>query len=243
MPDIKTAIQDLWLSENETKIYLAILKWGALNVTEIATKTQLKRTTASNYLSEMLQKWLVARNVTGKRMKYIAESPEKLLRDYDQKRESFMDSLPELNSIYRNASQKASIRYFEGKSGIMDIYREISLGFLPIYTFYSIDRFLELFKDMSAMDEFVNNVVRNENKIVDLIEDTPKARNIMKYRAKKEKKWKFLPKNFILGVDILIQWDKIAMVSFGSEMWIIIENAEIVSAQKQMFDFMWEHLD
>jgi hypothetical protein len=65
----------------------------------------------------------------------------------------------------------------------------------------------------------------------------------MKHRSKKGKKWKYLPKDFVLWVDILIQWDKIALVSFWSEMGIIIENAEIVASQKQIFEFMWKHLD
>jgi sugar-specific transcriptional regulator TrmB len=82
-------------------------------VTEIANSSRIKRTTISNYLSEMLKKGLIGRSITGKRMKYIAESPEKILRDYDGKREAFISSLPELNNIYRSASQKANIRYFE----------------------------------------------------------------------------------------------------------------------------------
>lgn len=239
MKNLIQTLIDTWLSLEEAQVYIVVLwKWQQ-TPTDIAKSSWLKRTSVNNYIWTLLKKWYLQRSVAWKRMKYIAESPESILKEIEEKKKQFIEHLPELNYMFLSASQKANVRYFEWKTGIREIYREISLGFLPIASFYSLDRYLDLFKTMDVMDEFIWNIRYNGNSIRDLMEDTKKSRNIMKYREANGKAWKYLPDTFNLTIDMMIQWDKVAIISFSSQMWIIIENKWIADFHKNVFDHFW----
>lgn len=233
---------DIGLTSQESQVYLSVLQHGASIPTDIARNCGLKRTSVNNYISSLLQKGFLQKNISGKRLSYIAESPENIFKDLERKRQHFLDKLPQMNHMFTNASHKANIRYFEWKKGISDIYREISTWFLPIVSFYSLDRYLELFKTMDVMDEFIANIRANENTIHDLMEDSKKSRNIMRYRSSQGKQWKYLPTTFRLTIDMMIQWDTIAIISFTSQMGIIIENQGIADFHRNVFEHFWELL-
>ena len=96
---------------------------------------------------------------------------------------------------------------------------------------------------MDVMDEFIENIRKNESSIRDLMEDTISARKIMQYRSANRKAWKYLPESFILSVDIMIQWEKTAIISFSSEMGIIIENKGISDFHRNTFEYLWNSLE
>lgn len=243
MHNLIQTLTDIWLTSEEAQVYLSVLRFWISTPTQIARNSWLKRTSVNNYIVTLLSKWVLQRSVEWKRMKYIAESPEKVLKNLDRKRQNFVEKLPVFNNLFLNASQKANVRYFEGKNGITEIYREISLWFLPIVSFYSIERYLDYYGDMKVMDEFVKNIVSNENTIKDLIEDTPVGRKVIKTRESKSKTWKLLPPEFELWIDLLIQGEKVAMISYTTEMGIIIENKDISDFHRNTFQHFWNLLD
>lgn len=213
---------------------MTILENGKSLVTDVAKKSWLKRTSVSNYIHSLLQKWFITQTTTGKRISYIAESPEQILKDFEARKERFAKHLPELNSIFLNSSNTANIRFFEGKSWLRQIYREISTQFKPIMSFFSAEKFFEVLT-MGDINEFIENIIKNDNRIEDLIEDTPFARKFMEGRNFAEKKINWLPKSFNMTIDLLIWGDSVAMISYDKVMGVIIENPEIADFHKNVF--------
>jgi hypothetical protein len=138
-----------------------------------------------------------------------------------------------------NSSKQANVRYFEWKKGISKIYLEIVSQFKPISSFISLENIVAKMwiENLNTIREIR---IKNWTKIKDLIEDTKFSRDFIKARE-----WwlwssnKFLPKTFLISIDLLIWWDSVAMISFEKQMWVIIENKEIADFHRNLHNHFW----
>ena len=78
MHDLVTQIEDLGLSNKETKVYLACLQLGAASVQSIADSAAIKRVTAYVILEALGALGLITRLVKAKKTYFMAEDPIKL---------------------------------------------------------------------------------------------------------------------------------------------------------------------
>ena len=97
------------------------------------------------------------------------------------------------------------------------MYREVWSQFKPILTFFSVEQYLQVLT-LDDMNENIENIMKNNNTIHDLMEDTPFAREFMKPRAFPGKKVSRLPKDFKVPIDLMIYGNSVAMMSFSKEM-------------------------
>jgi len=226
-------LEDMGLTASEALVYVTLLENGTSLITELAKKSGLKRTSVTNYIHWLLQKWYISQSTSGKRIVYIAESPEQILRDIEVKKKRFEKHIPELNNLFINNSNKANIRFFEERKWLRQLYREISSQFQEITSFFSPEKYFKVF-GLADLNEFIENIVKNDNKITDLIEDSPYARDFMENRSFKGKKVNWLPTTFHMTIDVLIWWDKVALISYDKIMGVIIENKEIADFHRNV---------
>ena len=71
-------LRELGLSENEAKVYLAMLELGPATVLEIAAKALMNRPTVYVQIESLKQRGLVSTQSKGKKQIFIAESPSHL---------------------------------------------------------------------------------------------------------------------------------------------------------------------
>jgi sugar-specific transcriptional regulator TrmB len=71
-------LRHLGLSENEAKVYMAMLELGPSVVVEIARKSGINRPTTYVQIESLKKKGLVSTQAKGKKQFFIAESPDKL---------------------------------------------------------------------------------------------------------------------------------------------------------------------
>jgi len=114
----------LGFSEGEAKTYMAALELGETSVARIAEKAKLERTTVYGFLEGLKKRGLVAISKRGNKTVYRAENPKKLRGEIDEKWKLVETLLPELLSITNAIGQKPTVRFFDTKEGIIDIYRE-----------------------------------------------------------------------------------------------------------------------
>jgi len=238
--NIINSLTDIWFSENESLIYISILKLWKSFIADITKDVWLKRSSVINYVENLLSRWIISKIVIWKRIAYIWEKPNNILKDFIKKKEKFEKNLPELNNLFFQNSWQSSVRYFEWKNWILQIYTEILSQFKNIYTFISLEKIIN-FLWVEKLDELKAMRIKNEIKIKELIKNTDFARNFMKNRKISfwlENKW--LPKNFPINIDLLIWWNSIAMISFEKEMWVVIENKDMADFQRNLHNFVWE---
>ncbi len=117
-------LKKLGFSDGEAKVYLATLELGETTVARIAQKANLERTTTYTFLDNLKQRGLITHSKQGKKSIYSAENPKKLRSEIEEKGK-FIDALiPELLSIANTIENKPSVRFFDSREGIYDIYRE-----------------------------------------------------------------------------------------------------------------------
>ena len=96
---LKRTLIQIGFTSKEAKIYLSLLKAGPSLIQEIADLTKIKRTTLYGILKAMVKKGWISISITGKRKKYQAEEPAKILAYLKQKQTDFANILPALTGL------------------------------------------------------------------------------------------------------------------------------------------------
>ncbi len=128
---IEKFLKDIGLSEKEASVYLALLAVESSNVSELATKTGIKRTTVYPVLDVLIKKGLVNEMKNGTKVEYQAEQPERLETYIEAERIKLNEQhnllkevIPRLKSISRDTGERPIIKYYEGREGILESIKE-----------------------------------------------------------------------------------------------------------------------
>lgn len=131
---------NIGLSEKEAKVYLKLLQVDRDNVTGLAKKTKINRTTIYPVIESLKEKGLVSEVNEGKKVEFQAEPLERLETYverqkvlYEESAKRLRDVIPQIKSIEREAGERPVVKYFEGRDGAISAYEE----------FYSFDPEIE----------------------------------------------------------------------------------------------------
>jgi sugar-specific transcriptional regulator TrmB len=128
-------LEELGLGDKEAAVYVALLAVDHASVLDVAKKTKIKRPTVYVALDSLEKKGLVSETQVGKKVHYLAEPPERLetyverqkvILEEQQKR--LKDFIPQLKSIQRESGERPTVKYFEGREGIVSSLEEFFYG-------------------------------------------------------------------------------------------------------------------
>lgn len=227
------------LEPKEAEIYLAVLHLGKATIADIARKSQVKRMTVYQYIDRLVHKNLLYKTAQGKRVFYVAENPEKILKILENRKKHFEKMLPDLKSIFAQSSHKPQVRFYEGIEGLRAIYDEMTKTSQIVYGAFSQDKYEQIF-NQKDIEKFYENLKESGGMIKDLVENTPVGRRNVKELGIREglRKAKLLPEGFTLAVDLLVAGNKVAMISLVNLIGIVIENPEIADLQRSFIKFI-----
>src|SRR3989344_8581990 len=99
-------LTSLGLSDNEAKVYMAMLELGSATVLEISAKAGVNRPTTYVQIESLKKMGLVSTQTKGKKQIFIPESPDQLefmiereKKEIEVKKEELQKLLPELVNI------------------------------------------------------------------------------------------------------------------------------------------------
>lgn len=122
----------LGLSANEAKVYHACLTRGELTIHELTRLTGISRTTIYGVTEYLQKKGLITFVMKESHRIYCAESPDKLKRyfekkknDLEQKNQLLGEVLPDLNMIFAKAGSKPVISFFQGREEVRNIFEDV----------------------------------------------------------------------------------------------------------------------
>ncbi|MBI2064792.1 MAG: hypothetical protein HYT62_01920 [Candidatus Yanofskybacteria bacterium] len=242
-------LKNLGLSENEAKVYFAMLELGPATALEISAKAGVNRPTTYVQIESLKKMGLASTQTRGKKQLFIAESPEHLESmierqrgELEQKKEELHKLLPELTNIFNLSDSKPQVRFFEGKEGILKIQSE----FLKtksdfIYGISDFDSVMELFPDFSsdysskrAQKRIPSKLIYTSSKGPFLSGDDKEFLRESKYVSKDK---------LSLGSDITIFGDKIAVMALkGKISGVVIEHKEMADSFRSVFELLWNSL-
>jgi sugar-specific transcriptional regulator TrmB len=249
MKDLEKKLLKTGLSEKAIIVYLAILAIGKGNVSAIARKSGLKRTSLYQYLEELLGRDLLYQTVKGRRVEYAAASPKKLLssfekekRELDRKRASVEAVIPELEALYSKSFRKPQVTFYEGKERILEAYREMVDTNQDVYTMFSLDHFFTVFTK-EENHELLIQLKASGVTLYDLIE-RPEVETDRRWMKKYESfvKQKVLPEELRFESDLLVTGDRLFLVSFENLVAVIITDRAIADMQRRFLKFIWKNV-
>lgn len=132
-------LQNYGFSEKEAKVYLTVLELGTSIASTIARRSEIKRVTVYTILEDLRKKGYVNETSKDDIKYYSVISPDLLLKQLEQKYESFKEKVPELLALADKFGNRPKMQFFEGVSGIKHLYNELLKNTDPLFAFLSDD--------------------------------------------------------------------------------------------------------
>jgi predicted transcriptional regulator len=238
------------LSESLAAAYLVLLQNGKLRPPELAELTNETRTNSYSLLDKLVELKLAKKVKDGKKVLYEVEHPAAFERFIQRQRDEALererlakDSLPELLNMYQLNSERPGVRYYQGKKGIIEIYKEqVREGkhIEYIRTRADIDflgfRFTHSLRVMAPDAGVTRHVFSPDSPEVPI--NWQESDN----EYKLTRTW-FKPQDYTAPVEWSVFGNKVAAISFGKEaVGMVIDSPQIAESFRQIFTLLDEGL-
>ncbi|MBI4114873.1 MAG: TrmB family transcriptional regulator, partial [Candidatus Niyogibacteria bacterium] len=251
-------LRKIGLSENEAKVYFALLELGSGTAQEISKKSGVNRPTTYVQLENLMKMGLAStyekestRKGGATKTMFRAESPEYLHhvisreKDVLSEKENILQNIaPHLAGIFANAKEHPKVRFFEGKEGLKTMREEYlrtvrESAIKEIVSVTSLDPVLKIFPAHSeeySLERAKNNIRGR------VIYTSKKGESLKKTDKEMLRESRFLPSDeFPFSHDITIYGNQVAFsVLNNALMGVIIENKEIAGSMRVLFDLAWK---
>ncbi len=229
-------LEEVGLTQNESKVYLALLRLKSALAGEITEKSGVHRRNVYDALERLIQKGLVS-YIYGKTRKYFkAEPPENLLRILDAKKGAIQEQLPKLNSMFQEHKPEVNVRIYSGKQGLKNIFDD------QIESKTDILIFGKSIRDVPELQfYFPQHRRRRMEKGVHvraIFDESSRKKDVAKLPLSN---LKYLPDESLGPVSVNIYDGKVVIIlTADTATAILIENKKIYEAYKNYFKLLWK---
>jgi len=225
------SLKQAGLTENESKVYLALIDLGPSLAGQISRKTGLHRRTIYDITEMLIKKGLIGYILQNNKKLFQASNPNRILEIIQEKQNFLTPLIEELSEKYKKTKQKEQTNFYKGKEGLKTIFEDqleakeiLILGASP--KAYEILQFYFHWYDKKRKSKKIKTKIIATDKKIKKI---PLA------------EIKYLPQKYSNPVALNIYNDKTAIILWATEpIAILIKNKEIAEAYKQYFELMWK---
>ena len=236
-------LQQIGLTENQAKIYLACLELGETNIKDISLKSNIKRTSIYDLIPDMINAGILKQTIQGKKRKFLAIGPEEL-KTLLKKRDMLLEQImPDLRSLDNVTGTRPKVLFFNGIEGLKNAYEDLLNYKNTTVRGWASEDLVEMLGD-EWIDSYIKRRLQKGIKEYMIY---PIGKTSKKYFAKdnEHKRTSKLidPKKYKFDIEINIYHNKVAMVSAKDKVAVIIESKPIVNTLKTIFQICWDSLD
>lgn len=237
-------LQNYGLSEKEARVYLTVLELGTSIVSTIARRAELNRVTTYTILED-LKKDGIANETTKEGVKYYSViSPDILLKQIEQKYESFKEKVPELLALAEKFGNKPKIQFFEGLEGMKKMYNDLLTSTTePICAFLGLETICEKLHEYLDKEFLPQRIKLGiKAKVISHVWDKNKIYKSMDKHMLKETRM-IKDVDFLLHHEINIYGEnRVAIAMFNHEEMaaIIIHSKKFHDTLLSIFNFIWK---
>ncbi len=242
--NLQITLQNYGFSEKEAKVYLTILELWISIASTIARRSEINRVTVYTILDN-LKKDGIVNETTKEGVKYYSViSPDVLLKQMEQKYESFKDKVPELLALAEKFGSKPKIQFFEGFEGMKKMYNDVLTSEKePISAFLGLEKINKKFLEY-LYKEFLPQRIKLGIKA-----------RVISHASEKNKEYKSIDKKtlketrFIKDLDFIIEHEiniyggnRVAISMFSDEDMsaLIIHSKKFHDTLLSIFNFIWK---
>jgi len=245
---VAQSLKEYGLSDNETKIYLALLKQLEVTAYALAKEVHIPRSTVYLSLDSLIEMNLVSSIKKNGTFYYFAESPKQLLSVLEKKQNLITEVLPALQSIASEGGLTPPIKVYEGMEKHMRIWDSLidTVKRDKIKDFYGIAHG----REYEIMPKFFPKFVEKRKKLdlsVKLILPSnlsPENAEHYEHPENDKREARYLPRNHKQKSTMNIYGDNIALFSFkGSNVTsVLIKSEPLAEMLREFFLFTWNSL-
>lgn len=236
------------LSNTEARVYVSVLKLQNANVSTIAKKANINRTTAYAILDKLENIGLVSKCIRNKTIVYKASSPTKLFDIINDKKTAINSIFPLLNTLYE-ANTRQSISFYESKEGFKTVFNMILNEAKELCIFgdgrsfyYAIPGYTS-----SYMKEMIKRNIRSKIILIENEHNITTAKNLYFGKDKKSEliEMRLLPKCYNVnhgGFNLFN--NKTIFYSLDNQyITLLIENKTITNLIHVVFNILWNEAE
>jgi len=241
-----SALRKIGLSDNEIKIYLALLKSGTSTAYDIGNRTGIYRAHVYDKLEQLMKKGLVTYIFKGAKKYFQATHPSKIKQYLEDKKrdieiqEAEIDSiLPELEAAIKTQKEDTFVEVFKGVEGLKYFLKDIIKTKQEILITGIDDQ-----KYNEAIPIFMKQYFRDlkKNKIKEMV-ITIKRKGIFLFNKKTAPttNYRFLEERQFNPTNTFVYGNKVVIVTWGSPVTaVMIKNNEIAETYRSHFEYLWK---
>jgi hypothetical protein len=180
--------------------------------------------------------------VPGEKKKlFIALTPERLAEESARKTEDLKKALPELLALWNTKLVRPTIRFFEGREGMLNIYRDIARRASPkkeVLAFFSASAIPPEFEESFSllMTLFKNRSIKGREIIHGEVPHfyINAVKRLPNYRVRRS------PQQRPFFTDNVIYDNCIAVFSFKKKYALVMEDEDVVGSFRSLYELAWE---
>lgn len=250
MHQLNEILQDLGLSDLESKFYLTSLQSGRASIGELAKKTNIDRSTAyfiadelknKGYLEEDYKKY--KKQVFVKEPNYLLSLLKKQKEKFNQHEKELANLLPQLAASYSKGDFKPVLRFYKGRNGLLEIRDDIlNSGCQEILLYTNQEAAKRFFSEKDTRD-FIKKRIK-EKIPIKVLATIHGSSHLTEKDGRELRVTKVLPKNAQFTAETYIYGNKVAMLDFSQEIiGFIVKSNEFAQAQQSIFLTLWNLLE
>jgi len=237
-------LQEFGLTENESKIYLFLLKVGETTTGLIISETRIANSRVYESLHSLIDKGLVIYNVQKDGKHFSAVSPNKFLELEEERKNKIKEILPNLEELQNQKTSETKTAVYEGYSGFKTAFQKIIEDCPKGETIYILG-FSEQQGKTESLRLFLSNInLKSSAKKhkLKIIMDKSSKETLGKDREKEKfTEVKCMPKGYISPAAIDIFQDYVYIFLWEEKPFVfMIKNKLIADSFKQYFNFLWK---
>lgn len=234
-------LRDFGLSDNEIKIYLALLRRGLMSPTEISKETGFARPYIYDVVQRLQEKGVAATILRDQKRCFTAVTPSQLVELSKQRLEALEKVTKNLDALKFTPEQNINVELQTGKfvfrTLLNDILLHLKKGDESLW--YGIDDASLIEADPvieKRLDQYLAKIVRNG-----ITEKLIVKKGTKVIPQAKTTTYKFLPEETIGNLAFVTYADKLAIFLWGNPNYLIfIKNKGVASSYRNQFHVLWE---
>lgn len=238
--ELSKALKEYGLSENEVKVYIALIKLGESSVQKVAKNAGLPRTTCYHLLESLEQKGLVGFVIKESKKFFSPAQPSNLIKSLEEKKKIIEEILPELDSLSDSIKEKPKVTTFEGVNGVRAVLKDVLEEKKMIYHYGDLKSIQKVFAHV--FPQYISERVKRKIPIRAMGRREEAHEEMIKNSKKEFREFGFIPNEFSFDSSVFIYANKVAIFNIQTEPYfaVVIENHDFYNTQKTLFDMLWK---
>lgn len=233
----------LGLTDNETKVYLSILKNGKISATKIKQLTSIANSRVYSAIDSLISKGIITYEKHQAGRLYIAIDPKVLSEIMHEKLKKIEETIPILESLKSKNKQETETAVFEGIKGFRNAMLTMAEECPEKETIFIIGFSNQDYKNekLAKILESVNRISLKKKHRFKMILDNKENKFFESRKKEGLSEIKFVGNNFRSPAAIDIFKDRVYILLWSDTPYAFaIKNKKIADSFKNYFDFLWD---